>query len=48
MKKAYGRFLCDGQRGGKSGASDIISVVVQESQETGRRQGRDETGNNIP
>ena len=26
MKKAYGRFLCDGQRGGKSGASDTISV----------------------
>ena len=26
MTKAYGRFLCDGQRGGKSGASDIISV----------------------
>lgn len=43
MKKAYGRFLCDGQRGGKSGASDIISVVGQESQETGKEtwEGRD-------
>ena len=48
MTKAYGRFLCDGQRGGKGGTSDIISVVVQESHETGRRHGRDETGNNIP